>query len=334
MPAEALQSPRPSTRIHRFEPAMPTAAFAHAAFRACAAPLDGVRVLVTAPRPYAARVANLLIDRGARPILCPTIVTRPLSERTHIDTFEASVLRLCDFQIVAFMSRYAIVRFRAALYALADGDDACAQAVLDVAAAAGVRFAALGRDASAMRELLGRTADVVPLDASPTGLVNFLSTDPSLAGATVLCPVPVVVGMEEPAIVPNFLRDLAAKGFVPCPVPVYETVPIPRDSINVELGILARARARYVAISSAGEAQALRLALTDGELEDLRFRVDKTGDIVLVSHGPYTGSGIRKVLGVEQVSVSTNYSTFDGMIDIIADEERTRNMASASLLYP
>jgi len=36
-------------------------------------PLWGARVLVTAPRQYAARLAGRLIDAGARPVLLPAV---------------------------------------------------------------------------------------------------------------------------------------------------------------------------------------------------------------------------------------------------------------------
>jgi len=39
----------------------------------------------------------------------------------------------------------------------------------------------------------------------------------------VLCPVPRVVGLEEPPVVPDFLRELEVAGWVPTRVDAYET---------------------------------------------------------------------------------------------------------------
>ncbi|KAI3504242.1 hypothetical protein L1887_32789 [Cichorium endivia] len=76
---------------------------------------------------------------------------------------------------------------------------------------------ALGKDSelidnlfvSKIRNNRERIKVLVPDIPTPAGLVESLGYG---LGRRVLFPVPLVVGLEEPPVVPNFLRDLETKG--------------------------------------------------------------------------------------------------------------------------
>ncbi|KAL9676477.1 hypothetical protein QQ045_004691 [Rhodiola kirilowii] len=60
-------------------------------------------------------------------------------------------------------------------------------------------------------ENVDRVRIVVPKVATPSGLVKELGFG---CGRKVLCPVPLVVGIEEPPMVPGFLNELELSGWV------------------------------------------------------------------------------------------------------------------------
>ncbi|KAL9678454.1 hypothetical protein QQ045_016298 [Rhodiola kirilowii] len=69
-------------------------------------------------------------------------------------------------------------------------------------------------------ENVDRVQIVVPKVATPSGLVKELGFG---CGRKVLCPVPLVVGIEEPPMVPGFLNELELSGWVAVRVDAYET---------------------------------------------------------------------------------------------------------------
>ncbi|KAF5208287.1 hypothetical protein FRX31_002126, partial [Thalictrum thalictroides] len=54
--------------------------------------------------------------------------------------------------------------------------------------------------------------------ATPLSIVESLGF-----GRKVLCPVPVVIGLDEPSVVPNFLEALSLNDWIPVKVSAYET---------------------------------------------------------------------------------------------------------------
>lgn len=287
-------------------------------------------VLVTAPAPYAARLASLLISSHQRPIWVPTIETVPLCDPADTSALQAALLNLPAYAVLAFTSRTGMREVGRQLLELANGDADLSSALLE---GSGVRIAALGNDATGAKECLGVTADLVPLTASPAGLVQFLAADEALRGASVLCPVPAVKGMVEPPVVPEFLEALKESGFDVTAVPAYETRPVRRALLQRELHMLCRGDVDAIAFSSAGEAYAFAAVLTGEERNMVVERVAK-GDLVLAAHGPYTAEGVRTALGVADVTVSTDFSSFDGLVEVIRQTFVEREKREGRLFVP
>ena len=235
-------------------------------------PLRDARILFTAPPVYAPRLSLALFSRGARPIHMPVIETGPLrpvdrcAQHTPALTLEQAVLHLADYDLLIFLSRTAVLSFRAAL------DSAFSHSAnrdpLSVLCESGVKIAALGADALTVRDVLKVQVDYNPISATPSGLVDLLSERLS-APCDILVPVPAVVGMREPPVVPNFLRDLASisnenvsHGAVSVTsVPAYRTAPVDQGRIDVELDLLQRCAVDAIVFSSTGEAYALHSIL-------------------------------------------------------------------------
>ncbi|KAJ8499451.1 hypothetical protein OPV22_010003 [Ensete ventricosum] len=184
--------------------------------------LSGRRVAFTTPLTYAGRLAGLLELRGATPLHLPTVVVDTTARNLAALRPYLGAGALDSFSALAFTSRNGITAFS---LGLADADGT--QSLSD----SGELFtiAALGKDAELLQEEgflskicrnPSRIRVLVPEIASPAGLVESLGAG---SGRRILCPVPSVVDLEEPPVVPDFLRELWARGWVPERVPAYET---------------------------------------------------------------------------------------------------------------
>ena len=291
----------------------------------CLSPRTHRRVAITTPPLHAPRLLQLLPP--ARPLWLPTIRTPPLSDPAPL---HAALLDLPAFDVLAFTSRVGMRAVFAALQSVCAGDAAAAAAMLR---ASGTRVAALGADAAAARDLLGVTADVVPLEASPAGLVAFMAADDALRGAAVLCPVPLVVGMREPPVVPRFLHALREGGFRVTAVGAYETRPVQRKVVEFELGAVLAGRADAIVFTSSGEAYALAGIMTEEERARFAALVEE-GDLLVVAHGPYTAEGVREAMGVQNVLVSEKFESFQGIIDVLEGAFAEMEAEKGELLLP
>jgi uroporphyrinogen-III synthase len=258
-------------------------------------PLYGKTVLYTTPRNYAGRLGRYLIEHGARAIWMPTIVIEPMPDYSVFD----DVLRNAEkYDWIAFTSRNGIE-------ALLDRMEALG---LEQADLKGLRFAAVGNDATAL-EQAGIKPDLVPPVSSPIGIVNELKRQGYTSG-TVLVPAPDVVGMEEPEVVPDFIRDLEAIGLDTVKVPAYVTA---RATDGLELGtqLLLDGKVDVIAFTSRGEMESLLL-----HLGDKRDVLD--GDTAIACFGPITAGG-AKLRNVRVDIVADDYSRFQGFVSAMED---------------
>src|SRR3712207_6539201 len=71
-------------------------------------PLYGKRIVITAPRNYASRLSEQIINEGGLPLLMPTIETCLLDDYTALDT---ALKQIDEFNWSAFTSRNGIEAF-------------------------------------------------------------------------------------------------------------------------------------------------------------------------------------------------------------------------------
>jgi uroporphyrinogen-III synthase len=257
-------------------------------------PLYGKRILITAPRNYASRLSNALIQEGALPILMPTIETCQLDDFTRLDT---QLQKLETFDWIAFTSRNGIDAFFQRLSELN----------LSPSLLQNTRICALGKDAERLPDF-GIQADLVPGESSPTGLLVELAKIPDISHQTILVPVPEVVGIPEPDVVPNFVAGLEQLGMGVTCVPVYKTQCLDPTLYDVELNLLSLGKIDIIAFSSTAEIEAF-LKMTHLKLDRISCQV--------ACFGPYTAANAKK-LGINVKIVAKDYSSFEGFAAAIA----------------
>jgi len=182
-------------------------------------PLTGRRVMITAPRQYASRLADRLVDAGARPLWVPSIVITSISRATELEELDAALTSLDQFTHLAFTSSNGISAVMSRLAHIYGGQEGAFAALQH----SGIRCGALGADCDALEDR-GVKCDIRPAEASTLGLVRELQAIGEAQGARVLCPVPSVEGsLVEPPVVARFLNALQDAGATPTRVPAYVT---------------------------------------------------------------------------------------------------------------
>lgn len=245
----------------------------------------------------------------------PTITSGLLSSSEELDELDAELFALSSYDLIAFTSRKGMQAVGERLHSLANGDTQMAAAVIK---ASGVKVAAIGRDATAAMHMLGVTADIVPMESSPMGLVRHLEMEEDMRHANILCPVPKVKGMREPPIVPQFLDALRRGQFGVKAVGAYEIKPVHRGRLEREVEMLLGGWIDGIALTSCGEVYAMKELLGEKRLIELRRRV-AAKELIVAVHGPYTAKGVKEALGIEP-NVSKDFSSFAGLVAILEDK--------------
>lgn len=258
-------------------------------------PLYGKRILVTAPRNYATRLSEQIINFGGLPLLMPTVETCLLENYTELDT---ALMRIDEFDWIAFTSRNGIDAFFHRMNFLGLSNSMLTNS----------RFCAIGKDSERLLYLLGRV-DLIPAESSPEGIVKELSKTPDIHEKTVLVPVPEVVGLPEPDVVPNFISSLKTLGMKVTRVATYTTKGLDKSIYEVELSLIRQGMLDAIAFSSTAEVESfLQMVNSKSDYEPC----------VVACFGPYTAANAEK-LGVNVSIVSEDYSSFEGFAEAIAD---------------
>lgn len=265
-------------------------------------------VAFTTPENYATRLSLLLHRRNWTPLWCPTVVVEPTSATNSALLHHISRLDN-DFSAVAFTSRSGISAFSSALSSLSSPPLSPSGGPFTISA--------LGNDSELLTpDFLAnlcpnsdRVRLVVPANSTPSGLAESLG--PGL-GRKVLCPVPLVSGLQEPPVVPDFLRDLGLMGWDPVRVNAYVTRWAGPECVA---GLVERENVDGMIFTSTAEVEGLLKGLRENGLgwEDVRKRWP---GLVVAAHGPVTASGAER-LGVRVDVVSFRFSSFDGVVEAL-----------------
>mmetsp|Transcript_36733 Transcript_36733/g.93900 ORF Transcript_36733/g.93900 Transcript_36733/m.93900 type:complete len:342 (-) Transcript_36733:44-1069(-) len=279
-------------------------------------PLSGRRVMITAPRQYAAKLAGRLIDAGAQPVWTPAVTITALDDAAAIATLDALLANLEDYTHIAFVSTNSFHSVLSRLSLMHGGPQEAAAAIVW----SGARCCALGADAEELRRN-GVPCHVQPAEASTMGLARELEGRGEAAGARVLCPVPSVEGyLTEPRVVPAFLAALEEAGADAVRANAYlSRHGLGAQDAAAEREMLERGRIDAIAFSSTAEAQGLAHAM--GGATAVRSAVEQHG-VVLAAHGRYTAAGAGEVLGMPVECVSRDSSTFAGLVHALEDHFR------------
>lgn len=257
-------------------------------------PLNGKRVLITAPRTYAKRLSEQIINIGGLPILMPTIETCELEDYTELDL---SLQEIAKYEWIAFTSRNGINAFFHRLSTLKFNleilNNCC--------------FCAIGQDAELLREL-GHNVDLIPKEPSPQGIINDLSKVTDIQGQNILVPAPQVIGITEPNVIPDFVAGLEKLGMNVTRIPSYITRCLPKNLYTVELALIKQKLIDIIAFSSSAEVESFLQIIDD--------KSDYEG-CTIACFGPYTAAHARN-LGVNVSVVSQDFSSFQGFAEAIA----------------
>ena len=138
----------------------------------------------------------------------------------------------------------------------------------------------------------------------------------------ILCPVPVVVGLAEPPVVPDFLRRLAEMGWAPERVSAYETR---WAGEGCAAPLLAEAPPPdALVLTSTTEAEGLVKSLESAGL-GWKEVAERWSGMVVAAHGPVTARG-AVALGVTPDIVSSSFGSFDGVADALASALCKKNL--------
>ncbi|KAK9269522.1 hypothetical protein L1049_001298 [Liquidambar formosana] len=258
-------------------------------------------VAFTTPSNYANRLSHLLTLKGLTPLWCPTVTIQCTPQTKSFLKPYLSPLNPIDptppldrFSAVAFTSRTGISAFADAM---SENDKPPLSPFGEL-----FTIAALGKDStlidedyiSMVCENPKRVRILVPPTATPTGLVEALGDG---RGRRVLCPVPMVVGLEEPPVIPNFLRELGLSRWMAVRVNGYETRWAGPECAE---GVAARVEEGYldsIVFTSTGEVEGLLKSLREFGLDWGMVR-KRCRRLVVAAHGPVTAAGAER-LGVD-----------------------------------
>jgi uroporphyrinogen-III synthase len=257
-------------------------------------PLYGKRILVTAPRNYAYRLSEQIIKKGGLPIFMPTIETSYLSNYSKLDI---ALNHIDEFDWIVFTSRNGITAF---FHRMNDLD-------IPVSVVQKCQLCALGKDAESLLSFCGKV-DLIPTDSSPGGIVAELAKLPQIHEKKVLIPAPEVVGLPEPDVVPNLIRDLQKLGIEVTRVPTYITQGLDTSIYSIELNLMRQGLIDVIAFSSTVEVESfLTMVNSQSDYEHC----------IIACFGPYTTANARK-LGVNVSIVSRDYSSFEGFAEAMS----------------
>lgn len=252
-------------------------------------PLFGKRVLVTRAREQAGKTAGLLRERGADPVVVPTIeIHAPSDPSPMVDAVAQMTGR---YGWVVFTSSNGVERLWAEVRR--QGRDA--------RAFGGAKIAAIGPGTAAALERIGLTADLVPKEHKGEGLAGELTLAIEAHGGS---KPRVLLARAEVArdVVPEALRTI---GCEVDDIAVYTTLAPPRPLLDALASLLEGREIDAVTFTSSSTVDHLCNALEDRAAALL-------ANTCVASIGPVTTETARK-RGVRVDVTATDY-TIPGLV--------------------
>lgn len=262
--------------------------------------LNGKTILVTAPSNYALRFANIIEEAGGKAVLLPSVETI-INPNTHdVDSIWQHSKNI-DWVILP--SRKAMDAF----FYKSNRDTIFSNNISEL------KFCAIGNDIHYLKEKYNIIAAIEPIESGPNGIVDALRKLPNIQGKNIVIVAPLVIGLTEPNVIPNFIRNL--KGLKANVTKAEGYITQLSDSLNFlsEIELLKNGKIDIIAFTSTAEIEAL-IKLTSTEL------IDKQ---TVVCFGPYTGNNAKK-LGLHPEYIGKKYSSFEDFVSGISDYLRKK----------
>ena len=253
-------------------------------------------VLITSPKGYSERFKDVFSESHLNPVAIPMIETVVPEDMPEVDSL---FMNLQHYEYIAFSSRNAIESFyqvqRKKNLPLTD-----------------LKFCAIGKDADYMSEKLGVQPAIHPNEPSPMGIANKLAEDESIKGKKIAVLVPLVEGMKEPDVVPNFLAKLDSIGMNVTRINAYITRAVDKTQIDRAIKLITSKEIKCIAFTSSAEIEILLQNIGDKSLLDT---------VTIACFGPYTAAYAEK-RGLKVSIVAKDFSSFSGFLKAIEEYYR------------
>jgi len=252
-----------------------------------------INILITSPEGYSERFSLIFSESCLNPVAIPmieTVIPENMPDMNHLFT------HLHRYEYIAFSSRKAIESFH--------GKWRRSNVPLT-----GIKFCAIGKDTEYMVDKLGVKPSIYPDEPSPVGIVNKLNEDKNSKGKTIAALVPLVEGMTEPNIVPDFLEKLGSIGMNVTRINAYITRSVDNVQTDRAVHLIRAKEIQCVAFTSGAEVEVLLRNINDNSLLE---------NIVIACFGPYTAKCAQKK-GLNVSIVSQDFSSFSGFLKAIEE---------------
>ncbi|MDZ7739741.1 MAG: uroporphyrinogen-III synthase [Bacteroidales bacterium] len=249
--------------------------------------LKNRKIFFGTPAGYAERLSAAISEAGGTAVSVPLIETVIPADNPDLDSL---FMHVADYDYIAFSSRKAIEAF------FEGGAEDIEKEVL-----AGIKFCAIGKDAELL-EHYGVSAEIVPDESSPQGIVDALAARDDIAGRSVALIVPEVRGISEPNVVPDFISGLEKTGMKVSRVNAYRTGLAEIEGKDELVSDIIKGRFDIIAFTSTAEIEAFLLIIEDRSLPE--------GQLI-ACFGPYTAANAED-MGLEVDIIAGDYSSFSG----------------------
>jgi len=250
-----------------------------------------INVLITSPKGYSERFKDVFSESNLNPVTIPMIET---VVPDNMPEMERLFIHLNCFEYIVFSSRKAIDSF----YKIQSKRNL---------PLAGIKFCAIGKDADYTIEKLGVQLAIHPDEPSPMGIAGKLNEDKGIKGKTIAALVPLVEGIEEPDVVPNFLEKLDSIGMNVTRINAYITRPVDKSQIDRAVKLITSKEIKCIAFTSSAEVEILLQNMNGNSLLDT---------ITIACFGPYTAAYAQK-RGLNVSVVAQDFSSFSGFLKAI-----------------
>jgi len=250
-------------------------------------------VLITSPKGYSGRFARVFSGSRLNPIaisMIETVIPDNMPDMNRL------FMNLSQYEYIAFSSRKAIESF----YQTQSKKNLSLE---------GIKFCAIGKDTEYLQEKLGVQPAVHPDEPSPLGIAAKLNEDKRIKGKTIAAIVPLVEGITEPDVVPDFLAELNKMGMNATRVNAYITRAVDKDQIARAIKLIASKEVQCIAFTSSAEAEILLQNIGDKSLLE---------NVTIACFGPYTTAYARK-RGFNVSVTARDFSSFSGFLEAIEE---------------
>lgn len=253
--------------------------------------IKGKKILVTAPTNYNNRLSKLIDESDAEAIKMPSIKIILNYNNPSLDTFFHN---LSKYKYICLPSRNAIKVFFTKAKLLNIDHSNLSRPI----------YSAIGKDVEYLKTFnIDKILECK--QASPQGIINALKLEIDITNKRIAVLTPEVIGLNEPNVIPDLLKDLKNIGLQVNRINAYTTKINDDADFSKEINDIKSGKIDLIAFTSSAEIEAL-ISIIGGKKE--------LKDTKISCFGPYTSFNAKR-LGLTPCFVSKDYSSFQGYIE-------------------